>query len=246
MNAAISPRPTAPRAPARARQTNGRDGMAPGAVWPPAQPLDDEAFATLARDVRACTLCRDHPTGSPLPHEPNPIFQISPTAKVAICSQAPGTRAHASGKPFYDPSGVRLRQWLNVDEATFYDTTRVAIVPMGLCFPGQDAKGGDLPPRRECAPAWRTRLLSAIGQPDVVCLIGSYAQRWHLGSRCARTLTETVQNWRQFAFANAGPRVFVLPHPSWRNNAWIAANPWFEREVLVELRSAVDQALNGS
>lgn len=194
-------------------------------------------------EICACRICRDSPDKVALPHEPRPVFQVGQGARIAICSQAPGTRAHRAGKPFYDPSGVRLREWLAVDEAEFYDPDKVAIVPMGLCFPGQDAKGGDLPPRRECARVWRHRLLGALETPHVVALIGSYAQRWHLKGRCEKTVTETVRNWRRYAFTNAGPRVFVLPHPSWRNNAWLKANPWFEAELVPELRAAVRAAL---
>ncbi|MEO0672615.1 MAG: uracil-DNA glycosylase family protein [Pseudomonadota bacterium] len=189
--------------------------------------------------MAACRICRDAPATTPLPHEPLPIFRISSDARLAICSQAPGTRAHASGKPFYDPSGVRLRAWLEMDEATFYDPRRVAIVPMGFCFPGQDAKGGDLPPRKECAPQWREQALASLKSLEVLLLVGSYAQRWHLKSRAEPTLTETVKAWRRFAFQNKGPRTFVLPHPSWRNNFWLKQNPWFEAELLPELRATV-------
>ncbi|MEL6298833.1 MAG: uracil-DNA glycosylase family protein [Pseudomonadota bacterium] len=206
-------------------------------------PASPPSVAALRKRIKACRICVEQPLKTPLPHEPRPIFHISQTARVAICSQAPGTLAHASGKPFYDPSGIRLRAWLEMDEATFYDQSKVAIVPMGFCFPGQDAKGGDLPPRRECAPRWREAALSVLQELEVVLLVGSYAQRWHLGASAKPTLTETVRNWRQYAFANQGPRMFATPHPSWRNNAWLKANPWFERELLPELRSAVDMAL---
>jgi uracil-DNA glycosylase len=199
----------------------------------------DPEIADLARRMRACRLCVEAPDRKPLPHEPKPVFRISRTARIAVCSQAPGTRAHVSGVPFTDPSGVRLRQWLGMNDEEFYDRSRVAIVPMGFCFPGQDAKGGDLPPRRECARTWRDEALAAIGEVELLLLIGSYAQRWHLGARAGRTLTETVADWRSFAFANAGPRIFPLPHPSWRNNAWLNANPWFAADVLPELRASV-------
>ena len=202
-------------------------------------PPDDRSVRPLAERMAACRICRDSPRKTPLPHEPLPIFRISSSARLAICSQAPGTRAHASGKPFYDPSGVRLRDWLQMDEATFYDPRRVAIVPMGFCFPGQDEKGGDLPPRQECAPQWREQALAALTSLEVLLLVGSYAQRWHLKARAEPTLTETVRQWRRFAFQNEGPRTFVLPHPSWRNNAWLKKNPWFESELLPELRAAI-------
>lgn len=160
-----------------------------------------------------------------------------------VCSQAPGTRAHKSGTPFNDPSGVRLREWMGVTDAEFYDSSRVAIVPMGFCFPGQDSKGGDLPPRRECARIWRAKLLAAVGDPQVLLLVGSYAQRWHLGAEVGRNLTETVSDWRRYAFVNSGPRIFVLPHPSWRNNAWLKQHPWFGGQLLPALRAAVQEAL---
>ena len=137
----------------------------------------------LVADIRACRHCRDHPDGPPLPHEPRPVLRVSATARIGIFSQAPGTRVHASGTPFTDPSGVRLRAWMGVTDDEFYDASRIAIVPMGFCFPGLDAKGGDLPPRRECAPLWRARLLAALPAIELVLLVGQYAQRWHLGRR---------------------------------------------------------------
>lgn len=151
---------------------------------------------------------------------------------------------HASGVPFSDPSGVRLRTWLGMTEAEFYDDTHVAIIPMGFCFPGLDAKGGDRPPRRECAPTWRKEALATLPDLELLLLIGGYAQKWHLGEAAGKTLTATVEAWRQFAFTNQGPRVFPLPHPSWRNNAWLKANPWFEGEVLPELQSAIRLSFN--
>src|SRR5215218_4622600 len=155
------------------------------------------AIDGLAERLRACRICRDTPRYGPaLPHEPRPILQVSPTARLCIASQAPGTRAHASGKPFYDPSGVRLRAWLGLDEAAFYDADRVAIVPMGACFPGLDAKGGDRPPRRECAPTWRTELFAGLPDLELILVIGQYAQAWHLG-RGEDGLTGTVLRWRE-------------------------------------------------
>ncbi|MDZ7628858.1 MAG: uracil-DNA glycosylase family protein [Parvularculaceae bacterium] len=173
-----------------------------------------------------------------MPHEPRPIFQVHPSARLAIFGQAPGVRAHASGRPFTDPSGVRLRGWLGLDEATFYDETKVAIVPMGFCFPGHDAKGGDLPPRKECAPQWRAPLLGGLPAIRTAVLVGSYAQNWHLGDRAGPDLTQTVHRWREFS-----PRLFPTPHPSWRNNTWLKKNPCFEAELLPALRDAVRAAL---
>ena len=197
-------------------------------------------FDDLAGQLRACRICRDAPRyGTALPHEPRPIIQGSATARLCIASQAPGTRAHASGIPFADRSGSRLRSWLGMDEATFYDASRVAIVPMGSCFPGQDAKGGDLGPRRECAEAWRQPLFQALPNLDLVLLIGQYAQAWHLGDSFKDGLTETVKRWRDILGSPQKPRILPLPHPSWRNNGWLKTNSWFEAELLPVLRSEI-------
>ena len=141
----------------------------------------DPPLAALLAEIRACRICRDTPAGAALPHEPRPVVRLSSTARLCLCGQAPGTRVHASGRPFTDPSGDRLRDWLGVTPDEFYDEARVAIVPMGFCFPGLDANGADLPPRRECAPAWRQRLFEALPSFELVVLIGAYAQKWHLG-----------------------------------------------------------------
>jgi uracil-DNA glycosylase len=201
-------------------------------------------FDALATSVRACRLCRDRPAGA-LPHEPRPILQGSATARLCIASQAPGTRAHASGVPFQDPSGTRLRAWLDLDEPAFYDAATVAIVPMGACFPGQDAKGGDLPPRRECAGQWRSGLFAAMPDLELILVIGGYAQAWHLGEDFRDGLTGTVRRWREILAAPRKPRVLPLPHPSWRNNGWIRTNPWFEAELLPVLRAEVRTILRG-
>jgi uracil-DNA glycosylase len=198
------------------------------------------SFDDLAARLRACRICRDAPRhGGPLPQEPRPILQGSATARLCIASQAPGTRAQASGIPFRDPSGVRLRHWLGLDEAAFYDPARVAIVPMGACFPGQDAKGGDLPPRRECAVAWRAPLFAALPDLELILLIGQYAQAWHLGAAFQGGLTATVLRWREILAAEGRPRLLPLPHPSWRNNGWLRRHPWFEAELLPVLRDRV-------
>jgi uracil-DNA glycosylase len=194
----------------------------------------------LLADLTRCRLCRDAPRfGAPLPHEPRPIFQIAPTARLLIASQAPGTRAHASGRPFKDPSGVRLRAWMGVDEATFYDASRIAIAPMGHCFPGLDANGGDLPPRRECAPRWRGPVLELLPHLSLILVIGQYARDWHLPAWKGRGLTETVAAWREIGDDGNAPRILPLPHPSWRNNGWLKRNPWFEEEMLPQVRRAV-------
>ena len=202
------------------------------------------SFDDLAVRLRACRICRDAPRyGTPLPHEPRPILQGSPSARLCIASQAPGTRAHASGIPFADRSGSRLRSWLGIDEAAFYDASRVAIVPMGSCFPGQDAKGGDLGPRRECAEAWRRPLFEALPNLELVLLIGQYAQAWHLGDRFRDGLTETVRRWRDILESPNKPRILPLPHPSSRNNGWLKNNPWFEAELLRVLQGEVEGLL---
>ncbi|MRI53575.1 uracil-DNA glycosylase family protein [Methylobacterium sp. DB1607] len=203
-----------------------------------------EDFDATAARLRACRLCRDAPLfGAPLPHEPRPVVQGSATARLLIASQAPGNRAHRSGIPFSDPSGRRLRTWFGLDEAEFYDPARVAILPMGACFPGLDAKGGDQPPRRECAPTWRAALLAGLPRLDLILVIGQYAQAWHLGPRPGG-LTETVAGWRAILAASERPRVLPLPHPSWRNNGWLRTNPWFEAELLPVLRAEVARAMD--
>lgn len=199
-------------------------------------------LAGLVREVKACRICRDTPDKYPLPHEPRPVLRPSTTARICICSQAPGVRVHASGKPFTDPSGDRLRAWLGVTPQEFYDQRRVAIVPMGFCFPGHDSAGGDLPPRRECARTWHQPLFALMPQLELLLLVGSYAQRWHL-SAGNTPMTVMVSRWREQLEAPAAPRRVALPHPSWRNNAWLSANSWFEHELLPELQREVRRLL---
>ena len=202
------------------------------------------ALEHLAVRIRACRICVDTPKGQPLPHAPRPVLRVSTTARLAIAGQAPGNRVHASGVPFSDPSGVRLRQWMGVTEAEFYDVARIAIVPMGFCFPGLDAKGGDRPPRAECAPAWHAALFQAMPQIELVLAIGQYAQWWHLpGPRLP--VTEAVRRFGEMPAQSGAPRCLPLPHPSWRNTGWLKANPWFEADVLPRLRAEV-RALIGS
>jgi len=166
------------------------------------------------------------------------VLQVASSARILIAGQAPGTRVHASGRPFTDPSGDRLRDWLGVDNDIFYDEKRIAIIPMGFCFPGLDKKGGDLPPRKECAPLWRNRLMAALPELKITILVGQYSQAWYLRERAKKSLTETVAAWRDFA-----PDFFPTPHPSWRNNSWLKKHPWFDAELLPELRMRVAEAL---
>lgn len=185
----------------------------------------------LLDEVRACTLCSDV-----LPQGPRPILQLHPDARLLIASQAPGRRAHASGIPFDDASGERLRDWLGLPREVFYDSRRVAIMPMGFCYPGR-GKGGDLPPRRECAATWRVPLLALLPRLELTLVIGQYAQAWHLPSRRG-SLTETVRD-----HAAQGPGLWPLPHPSPLNNLWLSRNSWFEQEVLPRLRERVREVL---
>ncbi len=188
----------------------------------------------LVSDIRTCRVCIETPRNKPLPHEPRPVLRVSRTARLCIVGQAPGTRVHASGTPFTDPSGDRLRDWMGVTPDEFYDVSRIAIVPMGFCFPGLDAKGGDLPPRRECAERWRRDLFELLPQMELTLLVGQYAQAWHLGAARKESLTATVAAWREYL-----PHFLPLPHPSWRNNAWIKKNPWFEEDLLPVLKREV-------
>ncbi|MET0547368.1 MAG: uracil-DNA glycosylase family protein [Caulobacterales bacterium] len=185
-------------------------------------------------EIRACRVC-----AQALPHTPRPVLRLSTTAQILICGQAPGTRVHASGTPFTDPSGVRLRAWMGVSDEEFYDLARVAVVPMGMCFPGLDKHGGDLPPRKECAPLWRPRLAPFLSDVRLTLAVGSYAHKWFFGDMGKKSMTDTVRAWRE-----APPNIVPLPHPSWRNNHWIKTNPWFEDELLPVLRAKVRAALS--
>ncbi|MBU4530559.1 MAG: uracil-DNA glycosylase family protein [Hoeflea sp.] len=208
----------------------------------------EDSLGSLLADISACRICRDCPDGGPeraLPHEPRPVCFASTRAPILIAGQAPGMRVHLSGRPFTDPSGDRLRDWLGVGDAQFYDPDNFAIVPMGFCFPGNDARGGDLPPRRECAPAWRGPVMELMPQVRLVLAIGQYAQAWHLGPLRRKSLTDTVRNWRSILDASGPERpVLPLPHPSWRNSGWIRKNPWFETELLPELRKRVSMLIS--
>lgn len=193
----------------------------------PRQSASDIVLADLLAEARACKHCEPA-----LPLGANPVLRAGATARLLIVGQAPGTKVHASGIPWNDPSGDRLRQWLDMDSEAFYDESRIAIVPMGFCYPGK-GKSGDLPPRPECAPLWHERILDQLPDVDLILLVGSYAQQHYLG-KSRETLTERVRRWRDF-----GPRFVPLPHPSPRNTLWLRRNAWFEDEVVPELRRRV-------
>lgn len=190
----------------------------------------------LTKRLRACTLCETRFAATETGHSPRPVVWFRPGARILVAGQAPGARVHESGKPFTDPSGDRLRDWMGVGEETFYDRDKLAIVPMAFCFPGYDAKGSDRPPPKICAKTWRADVMAHVGDVPLVLLIGGYAQSWHLGTKS--NVTDTVTAWRDFA-----PRAFPLPHPSWRNTGWLKKNPWFENEVLPALRARVQEVL---
>lgn len=195
-----------------------------------------QSAASLRAAISACRICRDAPV-RPLPHEPRPVVVLSTAAPILIAGQAPGLRVHETGIPFNDASGDRLRDWLAVTRDQFYDPSTFAILPMGFCFPGYDAKGSDLPPRKECAPRWRKPAMAAMPQIKLVIAVGGYAQRWHLGQQAAGSVSDTVRNWREYL----GQDIIPLPHPSWRNTGWLRRNPWFDTELLPELRRKVSR-----
>ncbi len=190
---------------------------------------------SLLKDVRACTICAAH-----LPLGVRPVLQVDAAARILVVGQAPGRKVHESGVPFDDASGERLRQWMGVDGRVFYDPKLVALMPMGFCYPGT-GKSGDLPPRRECAPQWRTPLLAAMPNIELTLVIGQYAMNWHLQSPKEKSLTEIVKNWRSY-----GPKIVPLPHPSPRNNIWLKANPWVTAETVPALRSRIKTLLETS
>jgi uracil-DNA glycosylase len=206
----------------------------PAVTTSPTAAVASNGTASLERlleRVRRCSLCAPH-----LPLGPHPVLQAGRQARILIAAQAPGLKVHHSGRPFTDASGVRLRQWLGVDEAAFYDPQRFAILPMGFCYPGR-GKSGDLPPRPECAPAWRQQLLDELPNVQLSLVIGQYAMAWHL-PEAQGTLTATVRDWQRY-----GPQLMPLPHPSPRNNLWLRRNPWFEAELLPQLKARVAAVL---
>lgn len=191
------------------------------------------AFASLLEEVRACRLCAEH-----LPLGPRPVVHLHPDARLLIIGQAPGTKVHETGISFNDPSGDRLRDWLGIDRETFYDSTKIALMPMGFCYPGRAPKGGDLPPRKECAPHWHARLRAELKRIQLTLLVGQYAQAYYLKTRRKRTLGDTVRAWDEYL-----PEYWPTPHPSWRVNHWLTKNPWYEQEALPALRRRVREIL---
>ncbi len=186
----------------------------------------------LLKEIRACAVCKEH-----LVLGPRPIVAAHPDARIVIIGQAPGTKVHATGVPWDDPSGRQLRKWLNVSDEVFYDEKQIALVPMGFCYPGK-GKSGDLPPRPECAPLWHERLMHSLPNLELIILIGMYAQGYYLKKEAKKTLTETVKNYKSYQ-----PTNFPLPHPSPRNRFWLTKNPWFERDVIPELQEKVAKTL---
>ncbi|WP_432200736.1 uracil-DNA glycosylase family protein [Erythrobacter sp. W53] len=184
--------------------------------------------AELHQEISACQICADH-----LPHGPRPVVQFSSTARLLIIGQAPGTKVHASGIPWDDDSGDRLREWLGVDKTTFYNPDKIALMPMGFCYPGK-AQGGDAPPRKECAPRWHDRVLGTLPKDRLTLLVGTYAQEYYLPHTKKMSMTARVQGWRDYS-----PEIIPLPHPAWRSAIWMKKNPWFTSEVLPDLRRRV-------
>lgn len=193
--------------------------------------MSEEAIQSLLKSIKACRVCEEF-----LPLAPKPILQISSTARLLITGQAPGTIAHETGITFNDKSGDRMRSWLDIDRDTFYDKSKIAIVPMGFCYPGRLERGGDKPPRPECAPLWRDKILALFPNIQLTLLVGSYAQNYVLGKG---SLTARVRNFQDYL-----PEYFPLPHPSWRTLAWAKKNPYFENEILPTLREQIHNLLN--
>jgi len=194
--------------------------------------------AALVSEIQACRACAARFAATATAHGPRPVPWFRAGARILVMGQAPGLRVHCSGRPFDDRSGDRLRGWMGIDRATFYDRDLVAVLPMAFCFPGYDDRGADLPPPAVCARLWHDRVLAALGEVPLTLAIGAHAQRWRLGMRGG--VTETVRRWRDFA-----PAVLPLPHPSWRNTGWLRRNPWFGEELVPVLRTRVGAALGG-
>lgn len=202
--------------------------------------MDATQDPPLVARIRACRLCEDAFAATATGHEPRPVPWFLPGARILIAGQAPGIRVHEAGRPFADASGARLRDWLAMSEAEFYDLSRVAVVPMAFCFPGYDRAGYDLPPPPLCAVTWRAQVMEALAGLRLTILVGGYAQRWHLGAHAARGgVAGTVARWREHA-----PAIFPLPHPSWRNTGWLKRHPWFAEELLPALRIRLREELD--
>jgi uracil-DNA glycosylase len=193
------------------------------------------SLAAVLAEIAACRAC-----AGDLPHEPRPVVRVTSATRLLICGQAPGRRVHESGLPFDDPSGERLRDWMGVDRATFYGHPAIGVAAMAFCFPGTDSKGGDYPPPARCAALWRPRLLAQLPRVELTLLVGAYAQRWALRERARRSMTETVAAWRDYL-----PDFLPLPHPSWRNTAWLKRNAWFEDEVSPYLKARIAPMIGG-
>ncbi len=191
----------------------------------------------LIEEISNCTLCRDRFAATETAHEPRPVAWFNAKARILIAGQAPGMKVHLSGKPFTDPSGDRLRDWMGVDTDVFYDRTQVAIVPMAFCFPGYSVSGSDLPPPAICAQTWRAKVLDGLPNVKLTLIIGAYAMKYHLGRKMP--VGDAVKAWKTH-----GDGIFVLPHPSWRNTGWLKKNAWFEEEVLPRLRERIWDVLN--
>jgi len=194
--------------------------------------MSNPSFHALVTEIRTCHIC-----AAELPLGPRPVIQVNPAAKILIAGQAPGRKVHETGLPFNDASGDRLRDWMGVGRETFYDAHRIAIVPMGFCYPGT-GKSGDLPPRTECALHWRKSLMERLEAVQFTLVIGQYAMDWHLGERRKKTVTANVEAWKEF-----WPDKIVLPHPSPRNNRWLRNNPWFEEDVLPHLKKRIQDLI---
>ncbi len=191
------------------------------------------SLPTVLADIAACRACAGE-----LPHTPRPVVMVSPNTRLLIVGQAPGRRVHESGMPFTDPSGVRLRTWMGIDARTFYGRPEIGVAAMAFCFPGTSPKGGDYPPPSRCSQLWRPRLMAALPAMELTLLVGGYAQTWALRDRAKGNMTETVRAWRDYL-----PHYLPMPHPSWRNTAWLRKNPWFEAEVTPYLRQRVQAIL---
>ncbi|WP_193142304.1 uracil-DNA glycosylase family protein [Meridianimarinicoccus sp. MJW13] len=196
--------------------------------------MSQKDFTALCDEIRDCRLCADRFAATATTHAPRPVVWLRRSARIVVAGQAPGARVHDSGVPFDDRSGDRLRDWMGLTRDAFYDRNRVAVLPMAFCFPGYNAKGADLPPPPLCARTWHARVMPQLPHRRLLLVVGGYAQKWHLGAAAKGGVTATVQDWRSFL-----PQALPLPHPSWRNTAWLKRHPWFETDLLPDLRQRV-------